>query len=163
MNKLSIFKKLTKEETREFKKQIMKDKSLLEETNLSGASLLQIAVAQGNLDLVIFLIENDVDVNHQDKKGNTALHYCPEYYQFEIAEYILEHNGKLNISDKFGNEPLWTAAVNVNKDLKGLDVVELFLKNGADPNHKNKRNMTPWDVANDPFFEPLVESMKKYL
>jgi len=153
---------MTQEETTEFKNLALKDKSLLKETNPSGASVLQIAVAQGNLDLVKFSIENGIDVNHQDKKGQTALHYCAEYNQFEIARYVLEHNGKLDISDKFGNEPLWTATGNVNRELKGLDIVELFLKNGAHPRHKNNVNKSPWDVANDPFFDPTVELMKKY-
>lgn len=162
MKELSPYNRLNQEETEEVKKNILMDKNLLKSRNLNGSTFLHIAVMHGNFELAKFLINNGIDVNNQDKKGNTALHYCAEYHQYEIAKYILQHNGQLNISDKYGNEPLWVAAINVRKDLTGLDIVELFLKNGADKNHKNNVNKTPWDVAHEPPFDPLIELMKNW-
>ena len=147
MNKISIYKPLSLEETEKLKKDISKNSDLLNETDSGGSSLLQIAVAHNNIELAKFLIEAAIDVNHQDESKNVALHYCAEYYCYEIADYILKNGGRLNIEDKFGNEPLWTALSNVKRGLVGLDLVKLFISYGANKEHENKVKKSPMAYA----------------
>ena len=75
------------------------------------------------------------------------MHYCAEYYCYEIADYILKNGGRLNIEDKFGNEPLWTALSNVKRGLVGLDLVKLFISYGANKEHENKVKKSPMAYA----------------
>ncbi|WP_214073230.1 ankyrin repeat domain-containing protein [Mucilaginibacter sp. dw_454] len=162
MKFLSPFGKLEQSEINDFKNFILENKYQINSVDSENTSSLQIAIVHGNYDLARFLVDNGIDVNIQDIKKNTALHYCAVYNQYEIAKYILEYNGKLNIQDKYGNEPLWTAVFNVRKDLTGMDVLELFLKNGADKNHKNKVDKSPASFANELNFLPIIDLMKKY-
>lgn len=162
MKYFSVFKQLDEKGIKNFKQHIFSDNDALKETDSGGSSYLHICVIHGNIELAKFVIDKGIDVNIQDKKGATALHYCAVYNQFEIAKYILENNGNLDISDKFGNQPLWTATFNIRKDLSGLDILELFLNKGADIDHKNNVNKSPWLLANDISFDPTVQLMSKY-
>jgi ankyrin repeat protein len=147
MSSLSVFVKPTEKEMAELKNKISKNKDLLKEIDIGGSSLLHIAIIHSDLDFAKFLIDKGMDVNLQDNKGDTALHYCAAYNQYEIAECILEHNGKLDISDKYGNEPLWTATQNYKNYDDRIAIVKLFFGFGANKEHKNNAGKTPSDIA----------------
>ncbi|MCO5238375.1 MAG: ankyrin repeat domain-containing protein [Chitinophagaceae bacterium] len=162
MRKEDYFTLIEKNEFDKLKELISMNKNLLNEHTISGYSGLHVAVSNISIESAKILIQMGTNVNSQDEDGQTALHYCAEYYQYEIAKSILEHGGDLSISDKYGNQALWTCTFNVQNDLTGLDILELFLLNGADINHKNKVGKTPWDIAHDPYFAPIVKMMEKY-
>jgi len=161
MEKQYYFTLIENNEFEKLEKLLLSDKSLINEFKKSGSSGLHIATSNKSIESAKLLIDIGINVNKQDRDGQTALHYCAERYQFEIAKYILDHGGDLSIADKYGNQPLWTATFNVQNDLTGLDIVELFLLNGADINHKNNVGKTPWEIAHDPYFEPIINLMKK--
>lgn len=125
-----------------------------------GDPLITMALHKNNQDIVKMLIHKDIDVNLCDSKGQTALHHAASKGLFEISKLLLEHGGDLSIHDEYGNQPLWTAVFNVKKDLTGLNVVELFLKNGADKNHKNNAGRSPLDFANQVKFAPLLKVLE---
>ena len=107
------------------------------------------------------LLAKYVDVNLKDAKGQTALHHCGYYRNYAVAVEVLKYKGNLDIEDAFGNQPLWTAVFNVKKNLRGLDVVQLYLDNGANKNHKNKSDRSPLDFALQVKFAPLLEVLQK--
>ncbi|MEQ1664594.1 MAG: ankyrin repeat domain-containing protein [Bdellovibrionales bacterium] len=162
MDSQEYFTRIEKNEFDRLKKLILIDPNLVKAKKKSGSSGLHASVVNGAIDAAKVLIEMGIDVNSQDEDGQTALHYCAENYQFEVAKIILEHGGNLSISDKYGNQPLWTSTFNIQNDLTGLDILELFLLNGADVNHQNNVGKTPWEIAHDPYFEPIILLMKKY-
>lgn len=126
-------------------------------------SALHIACVSNAINAAKVLIEAGINVNLKDKiTGATSLHYCAVYNYFDMASLILENNGKLNVQDNFGNEPLWTAVFNVRGSINKLPIVELFLKNGANKNHKNNAGRSPLDFANQVKFVPLLEVLNKY-
>ncbi|MFY8188123.1 MAG: ankyrin repeat domain-containing protein [Flavobacterium sp.] len=112
--------------------------------NENKQNLLQESISFENYLTANFLIENDIDLNHQDSNGKTSLHYCASFNNYSIAEKILAKNGNINICDSFGNNPLWVAVFSARGE---YGLVKLFLQYGADINSKNKNNKSPLDFA----------------
>lgn len=127
-----------------------------------GDPLLIIALHKKYFEIFRNLVQFGVNVNLKDKKGQTALHHAAANGYFDIAELLIANYGSLAEIDIYGNQPLWTAVFNVKKDLAGLNIVELYLKNGANKNHKNNAGRSPLDFANQVKFEPLLEVLQKY-
>lgn len=98
----------------------------------------------GNISLLIWLIENGADVNHRDKNGYSALHFAGQEKRFECAKLLIDKGANLETTDHYGNTPLWTAIFNSNGYIK---VVELFIQRGANPDHLNKFQRTPRQIA----------------
>ena len=84
------------------------------------------------------------NINQQDYKGETPLHYCAAYFNLEIAELLLQKKAQINIIDKYGNNPLWVAVFNAHGDYR---MVKLFLKYNANIQNKNRANRSPLDFA----------------
>ncbi len=109
-----------------------------------GATALQYAIAEKHHDAVALLLKHGADVGVQDKDGKTALHYAVELNLPDVAEELLKkHVEVIAISDRFGNEPLWTAAFNAKGN---YELVSLLLRYGANPQHRNMAGLTPLDI-----------------
>jgi ankyrin repeat protein len=125
----------------------------------SGMTPLHIAISRGNKDIAQLLLNADADGSIQDEEGFTSLHYTLEYNMLDIAKDIIDKTPKvLHIVDKYGNQPLWTATMNSKVP---YEFIIYLLKNGADKNHKNKANASPYDLAKDfniPEFTALFEN-----
>lgn len=92
------------------------------------------------------LVKRGIDVNHRDKNGFTALAYAARYNRRDIATIILNAGGRPNITDDHGNQPLWYAAGNPHPD---YELIELLIRHGADPGHRNKYGKCPLDIAHE--------------
>ena len=112
--------------------------------NQYGQNLLQEAIESNIDEIAIDLVNRKIDVNHQDIKGFSSLHYCAQYCNMRVAELLLKDNAYINIEDSYGNNPLWTAVFNARGNYQ---MVELFIKYGADAHNKNKANRSPIDFA----------------
>lgn len=112
--------------------------------NEYGQNLLQEAIGANKDKIAIDLVNKRIDINHQDDKGFSSLHYCAQFSNINIAELLLKNNANINIVDSYGNNPLWTAVFNTCEDYQ---MVRLFMKYGADAHHKNKANRSPIDFA----------------
>ena len=65
-------------------------------------NLLHEAIACCRNDIATNLINRN-NINQQDYKGETPLHYCAAYFNLEIAELLLQKKAQINIIDKYGN------------------------------------------------------------
>ena len=65
---------------------------------------------------------------------------------------ILQNGGDVNVKDKYGNNPLWTAVFNEN-----YQIVQLYVDNNGDINNKNGNNMSPLDFAIELADTTLIE------
>ncbi|MBS1667093.1 MAG: ankyrin repeat domain-containing protein, partial [Bacteroidetes bacterium] len=127
-------------------------KLLMEGANINmytyGYSALHAACITNSLDAAIFLIKNGINTNAQDERTHaTPLHYCAQRNFLVLAKLILENDGKLEMEDSYGNQPLWIAVFNVKGLVERLPIVELYLKHKADKHHKNKANRSALDFA----------------
>lgn len=101
----------------------------------SDRTMLHLAVqadVDGNfIDVIKFLIENGINVNAKDSYGNTVLHYlsagncgCTDA-QYEIAKFILDNDGDLNILNN-NNMSALRSTIKHAKD--NYRLMRLFLK-----------------------------------
>jgi len=106
-------------------------------------SILQEAIVW-NYPLALKIVDWDVDINHQDNEGFTALQYALSRSYYDLAKKILQNKPNVNLIDKYGNNALWTAVLNPNKD---YEVISMILQMGADAKHKNKAGRSVLDFA----------------
>ncbi|HJO93011.1 MAG TPA: ankyrin repeat domain-containing protein [Victivallales bacterium] len=107
----------------------------------NGTALLY-AVRAGKLDAVKYLINQGANVNEQTYWG-TPLGIASYKGRYKIAEYLINHGAIINDDSRTGMSPLFSAAV-TNK----TKIVDLLLKNGADPNFEQPMTQdTPLIIA----------------
>jgi glycerophosphodiester phosphodiesterase len=97
-----------------------------------SSAVLAMAVKANFVDIVRLLIEAGVDINYQDRQGETALHVAARYGHDLCAKFLLEgsHLQKANTElaeYTYAWTPLFIASVDGN-----LGVAELLIETGAD-------------------------------
>lgn len=112
---------------------------------LNGSSLLMYALQHQQDDIALKLIELGIDVNLQNSKGQTALHFIAVYKNnIHVAQAIIDHGADLALQDSSGNISLWTAIFNAQHH---YELVKLLLEHGANLNSKNRTAKSPYDLA----------------
>ncbi|MCY4176966.1 MAG: ankyrin repeat domain-containing protein, partial [Endozoicomonadaceae bacterium] len=148
-------------------KQLVTDKTDAEVQNIISA----IPLARDNkIQIITSLIKSGVNINAQDKWGNTALMCAVTTQQIEIIRPFVENKADINIQNKNGVTALMCAAeggsteivkrlLNRNADTniqnddgdtalicaakcKSAEAVKLLLDNGADANAKDQHGST---------------------
>jgi uncharacterized protein len=123
----------------------IKNGSNIDEKDEFDTTALHYSISESNPDVTRLLLDLGADVKAQDNQGSTPLHYAVEYGVIDIVELILaKDSSTVAISDKHGNQPLWTAVFNARGTYK---IVQLLLRNGADPTHKNNVEKSPLELA----------------
>ncbi|MDN3693601.1 ankyrin repeat domain-containing protein [Chryseobacterium tructae] len=128
--------------------------SLKEEVNANNVNefinklhqnLLQEAIVSKNYEIVTYLLNCDIDVNHSDKDGKTPLHYSIANNDFQSTQSLLKKESiEINKKDIYGNNALWVAVFHA----RGYyNIVKLMKQSGADSNSKNNNNKSPLDFA----------------
>lgn len=114
----------------------------LEARNPAGETALMLAAIRGHLDLVQRLLERRAQVNHP---GWTPLHYAASHdgeRALPIAQLLLEHHAFINARSPNGSTPLMLAAHYGRRE-----VVELLLREGAEPLARNQQGLNAIDFA----------------
>ena len=135
----------------------------------NGETMLMLAARDGHTDVVKFLIDNGVDLNHKDSVGWTALMFAATWERMEIVKLLIDNGADLNITN-YGKTALmyaaWNGSTEVVKTLieiganiniqndngdtalilaarRGLtEIVKILVENGADMNIKDKYGWT---------------------
>ncbi len=111
-----------------------------------GNTLLHLAASAGNVPLVKVLLERGSDVMATNARGWTVLACAQENGHHAVMRAVLEHcsDDKLVLAkiDDHCNSILHYAARTGD-----ADAVLIFLKEGADPNCRNRYNQTPLHLA----------------
>ena len=109
----------------------------------NNRTLLHEAIAFRRTELMSYLIERGVPVNHQNNKGQTALHYAAIYGSLTATQLLIESGADPNICDMHGNNALW-AALSTHRE---PSIRVLLVRAGADATHKNKMGKSVLDFA----------------
>lgn len=123
--------------------------SVLNRTNIDsineyGESLLHEAISCEELEIANLLLDMGADVSAINNDGQTILHYAVVKKFADLVSRIIDRGLDIVVSDKHGNQALWTAAFNARGEYRCVELLKIA---GADENHKNKNSKSPLDFA----------------
>jgi ankyrin repeat protein len=106
-----------------------------------GRTPLQLAAADGNLEIAQFLLEKGAVLNIQNGGDSTALHFAAAREQLEMMRFLIDKGADLNAQNEEGETPLhWV-------ENKGLEPVRLLVKSGAHLDVQDNRGRTALHLA----------------
>lgn len=92
--------------------------------------------------IVNLLIDNQADINAENKDGNPPLHLAIEKEGLKVVEVFIERKANINARNKDGHTPLHLAT-----KMLDLDIIGILLKNGADINKKDFSGNSAFHLA----------------
>ncbi|SNZ10388.1 Ankyrin repeat-containing protein [Persephonella hydrogeniphila] len=87
-------------------------------------NMLIVAAQLGDIDRVRLAIAKGANVNYQDEKGGTALHWAVFYGHKDIVKLLLMQGADPYIKDKNGITPVDVARINQKKEI--LKILKSF-------------------------------------
>ena len=118
--------------------------SAVDVTDGEGRTPLIYAAFSANEEMLQWLIENNADIDAQDRNGWCALHAASQNKHVEIIKILIDSEANPNLTDSYGNGPLWMATMNARGD---ETIPKLLLAAGSNADHKNKSNQSPNDMV----------------
>ena len=90
-----------------------------------------------------------LDINEQDKDGDTPLHISVFLCNISAVKILLKYGADIYIKDKWGQTPLHRICFSMG-DYKSIEIVELFIKNNTINNTlKNTINTSLFDLQDN--------------
>ena len=118
---------------------ISKNKAILNDIEDSkGNTLLNVAVQEGKIEIVKYLVSEGAGVNHQDSSEETPLIIAIKEGKLDLIIYFLSQGADVNVIVYFNETPLHKAV-----DKGEVEIVKLIVSHGADLNVKNNQKETP--------------------
>lgn len=159
----TFFEALIKGDLYTIKEIIERDKSYLEKPQEKAAMMtpLAVAVGNGNINIVKYLLEAGAEVNAKQlaANGSSTLNMAAYYGSPEILEVLLNYDAEVDIRDNFANTPLMSAVsgyrswfLALQRDVDYARVVELLIQHGASINVINSDGQTALHRAVDSGF-----------
>ena len=94
------------------------------------------------------LLELGANIDIQNYKGKTGLHCAAKAGFLKIVNLLIEKGATVDATDKNGETPLFEAIRSTIKSgEKQRAALEALLVKGADPNVRNRKGLTPLQVA----------------
>ncbi|KAK6174412.1 hypothetical protein SNE40_017694 [Patella caerulea] len=108
---------------------LLKSGASLTQTNVDGDNAFMLAVSTGDAKLINMMwpYKDNLDINHHNRMGNTALHLAAEKKWDTCIQFLLQNGSDVNKQNNVGWTPLFTAAT-----LGDLRTVERISNAGSD-------------------------------
>jgi ankyrin repeat protein len=110
--------------------------------NHNGCTPLHIAAAQGNGEIVGWLLGSGANVYAKDKRGRVPLHLAVESGSMPCVQYIVLYNANVNAQDNQGYTPLHYAT-----SMHHLDIIKYLAENKSSFFIKNASHCDVPDLA----------------
>jgi ankyrin repeat protein len=128
---------------------------------MGGLTPLLFAAREGCLECVRALVESGANVDLTDPKNITPLFLAVDNFHFDVAKYLIEKGANVNKWDWWGRTPLYSA-VDLNTlphggradrlstdETSSLEIIQLLLEKGANPNVQLKLGVAPYRHIGD--------------
>jgi ankyrin repeat protein len=109
------------------------------------------ATFYGSVSILNWLLDNGANANHQDRNGYCALHFAGQEKQLACAQLLLQHGADLELADRHGNTPVWTALFNAKADFQ---LANLYIQHGCNLDHVNLYQKTPRELLDGFGWQP---------
>ncbi|MCY3997859.1 MAG: ankyrin repeat domain-containing protein [Flavobacteriaceae bacterium] len=120
-----------------------------------GSTPLILAAYYNQVEIVKFLLNRSININHQDHSGNTALMgACFKGYK-EVVLILLEHGADCNIKNYNQATALFYAA-----GFNQPEIAQILLEKGADTTIKDKYDKTAFQQAQAQGLEKKFQHIK---
>ena len=103
---------------------------------------LLVACVDGVVETVHWLLDHGAGVNAQDNTLFTPLHYAVEFGRLQVVQLLIENNADIHARTVFGLSPLHVAVRPAIMDNQ-IDIMQVLLDHGANPNARDIDNATP--------------------
>lgn len=103
---------------------------------------LHLAAANGQLEIVQYLIDHAADLNAKDKAGHTPLQRAARSYRWDVVQCLFPKQNMPNAKDIDGQTILHYAARTATSE-----IIKFLVSNGADVNEKNNLGETALHIA----------------
>lgn len=92
------------------------------------------------------LLDHQPDlVTLREERGETALHFAAKFGKVDTARMLIKHDADPRALNAAGQSPLYHAITSTGEE--NLELVQLLLGAGADPNQKDQASQTPVSLA----------------
>ncbi|XP_046554913.1 serine/threonine-protein phosphatase 6 regulatory ankyrin repeat subunit A-like [Haliotis rubra] len=105
----------------------------------NDAFLLHTAVQHGNIECASLLLKKGIEVNTQDRNGNTPLHIAVKHNQVKSVDLLLSKHALVDMKNSNGCIPLLCMKLT---SLPELNIVTRLIKAGSDINEVDAQNRT---------------------
>lgn len=112
-----------------------------------------------DIELIKILLNKGVNLNAQDKDGNTALIECTKSSAKKCVELLVKHRADTNIKNNDGDTALTLISGKFVADFHtaSLDVLSILIKHGADINAKDSEGQTPLIISANKLRERIAK------
>lgn len=137
----------------------------LDERDDFGNTPLLSAASFENKNLIRFLLDKAVDIQHRNYQGKNALHLAVAGGAMENVQYLLWRGVKFDVRDNNGDTPLHLAVrtnfinVTTRADIT-QEIIRLLIYRGADLKSPNGQGKTPLQLAEEAGQERIVRLLK---
>lgn len=128
----------------------------IDQTNISGQTLLMIVAYNGRTDLIKFCLQHGAELDKRDIAGRTPLMYASSGPFPETVKYLLRKGADPNAVDY---EEKWTALMYAAAE-GHMDVVRILLKKGADPELRDVDGDTAASFARKNGFNEVADFLE---
>ncbi|ORX80979.1 ankyrin [Anaeromyces robustus] len=142
---------------------LVKNIDILNKKDANGNSILYYTINECDVNNTKYLINNGIDVNFQDKFGNSALHISIYKKNREIINTLLQNkNIILNTVNRRGESPLITIIkINDYKIKDNEDIIKELIKRGSGVNFVDNAGNSPLVYAVQKQSLPIVKLLIK--
>jgi hypothetical protein len=102
-------------------------------------------------DLIDFLLQCGIDVNHkQNKRGRelAALHVAVSKMNYRIVSHLIDSGAEIDIREVNGNTPLWIGVMNYRGQEDMIKIINLLILKGASLDLMNYHDRSVRDIIN---------------
>ena len=106
-------------------------------------------IANNQKDKLSYVLKNNeenLDINIQDKDGDTPLHISVFLCNLDIIKILINHGANINIKDKWGQTAIHRLYFCMN-DIQIIKIIEIFRINKANFNQKDNFGNTVLHLA----------------
>lgn len=133
------------------------------EYSFQAFNALHAAASSGNEDVILFLLDQGLDINEPTYRGWTPLFIAARDGRAEAAKLLVFKKADLNVQTEEGATALTMVVTQEYPTEKArLELLEYMLKRGADPNIEDKYHHTPLYYATAKKRDAVADLLREY-